>query len=561
MKKSFYKKCLSILLSLAILMALFVIPTAAIDGCDCGYLPVVYIGPLGCATIYQDADTEDEQVVFRPDSETIKKLVGDLIPAVSLFAINKDYDKFGDSLIDAILYTFGPLEMDDDGNSSERLTIKTELPTDPEHGPDRSYYFKYDFRIDPLETAVKLNEFIHHVKDLTGHDKVLIRASSMGGIVAMAYIHLYGTQDIDACIFQCCPILGTDVGGELLTKQLNLNSDALVKYASQALEEDFTGFLLNTLIVILDSADVFDSLVSIGNDLIENLVDKVYDEFLFPVLGKAPGLWGFVPDEYYEQAKSMALDENVNSVLIDRIDDYHYNVMCNADKILNNAVEDGVRIMILAGYNMQRTPLVVSYKNDSDATVDTKHASAGATVALLGETLADGYAQKVQCGHDHISEDGRIDASTCALPEHTWFVKDMLHCNIHDGFKGLYNWFFYSDEYVDVFSNDQYPQFLQNDKKNMTLIPMGSLGGIGNYDVNVVDMVNYETPTSPTENSDNDSESTAASAQQQPQKNEPIPQTGAQKSIQTNTIIMVVAILGFVLIFAFIIKRKSCLKE
>ena len=88
-----------------------------------------------------------------------------------------------------------------------------------------------------------------------------------------------------------------------------------------------------------------------------------------------------------------------------------------------------MRVMIVAGYDIQRTPLVESMDNDSDGTVDTMYASAGATVALRGETLGDGYKQKVDCGHNHLSPDGRIDASTCILPENTWFIKGMLHSN------------------------------------------------------------------------------------------------------------------------------------
>jgi hypothetical protein len=134
--------------------------------------------------------------------------------------------------------------------------------------------------------------------------------------------------------------------------------------------------------------------------------------------------------------------------------------------------------MIVAGYNMQRTPLVVSYKNDSDATVDTKYASVGATVAHIDETLGSGYRQACDCGHSHISQDGRIDASTCALPENTWFIKNMLHSKIHGGMMELYNWFFYSDEYCNVFSSPLYPQFLQNDKANNALIPMKSVSSL-----------------------------------------------------------------------------------
>jgi len=51
--------------------------------------------------------------------------------------------------------------------------------------------------------------------------------------------------------------------------------------------------------------------------------------------------------------------------------------------------------------------------SNSDATVDTKYASVGATVADLGSALPDGYVQKNEAGvHDHLSKDGVIDAST-----------------------------------------------------------------------------------------------------------------------------------------------------
>ena len=83
----------------------------------------------------------------------------------------------------------------------------------------------------------------------------------------------------------------------------------------------------------------------------------------------------------------MAFDENTSKRLISRLDEYHYNVQCKAGEILNRAKNNGVKIMIVAGYNKQRTPLVESYMSNSDATVDTKYASVGATVADLGSDL------------------------------------------------------------------------------------------------------------------------------------------------------------------------------
>ena len=100
--------------------------------------------------------------------------------------------------------------------------------------------------------------------------------------------------------------------------------------------------------------------------------------------------------------------------------------------------------------------------------------SVGATVANLWETLGDGYVQAIDDGHNHLSPDNRIDASTCALPDHTWFINEMVHCTTHDGHSALYRWFFESDNNetpVNVFSNPSYPQFLQNNIQEQTLTP------------------------------------------------------------------------------------------
>ena len=209
--------------------------------------------------------------------------------------------------------------------------------------------------------------------------------------------------------------------------------------------------------------------------ILDNLQERVFDELLTPVFGTLLGLWSFVPDSAYEEAKAINLDPETQAGLIAKADYYHYEVQCKAEEILNDAVDNGVRVMIVAGYNIQRTPLVENMHNNSDATVDTKYASAGATVALLGETLGENYQQaNCDCGHNHVSPEGDIDASTCILPEHTWFIKGMLHSNCHDGIMEMYNWFMYADEYYDVWSNPLYTQYLENDKPNLRVKAMGN---------------------------------------------------------------------------------------
>ena len=471
------KKSLSVLLSI-VLIALTCLPAfAAEEKCNCGEAPIIYVAALGSGKLILDEGTSNERVLFRPETDFVVKELTPLVSAAGKLITTGNYDAFGDTLVECVNKVFGDLALDKDGNSSERVTCKESHPSaDTPHGLDDNYYFGYDFRIDPVENAKKLHDFIQEVKELTKHDTVRFRASSMGGVVTMSYIKLYGTEDIETIIFQCCPLLGTAVAGELYTGRVELNADAIERYAIGAipeLENDLLGGCLYILLEMLTSAGVLDDLVAIGDDLIYNLKDRVFNECLIPIFATMPGIWSFVPDEYYEDAKLfMQLDPVENAKLIEKIDFYHYEVQQNAETLLNNSKASGTKFYNVVGYNMQRTPLVSAYLNDSDGTVDTMYASLGATCSYINSTLPKEYEQQNYTDKDYISPDNRIDASTALLPESTWFIKDMMHSSTHTGHKEMYKWMFGSDRQLTVFDNPDYPQFMQNDVNNETFLPV-----------------------------------------------------------------------------------------
>lgn len=461
------------LIIVTVILALAVSPLAiASPSCSCGQSPIIFLSGLGSASLVRDAGTQDEQRLWKIDEAYLVSEFLKLAPSVPKLIANGDYDAFGDELIKTINTVFGDLALDGDGVSSERVTYELREYTSGEHGLDKDYYFAYDFRISPFETAALLKTAVETVKELTGHDKVSFKASSMGGVIAMAYLSAYGTEDIDKIVFINCPILGTEVAGELFTKQLEINKDALIRYGEQALpalDNDPIAAILYAVIEGLDISGIWDMLLLTADFFIDKLGEKVLNEAVIPIFTSMPGLWAFVSDLYFEQAKGAAINTETQAGLLSKINDYHYNVQNKASEILNNAKADGVCIYIIAGYDMQRTPLVPSYLNDSDGTVDTKYASVGAVVAPIRETFADGYTQAVDfSGINYISPDNHIDASSCALPDNTWFIKNMLHCNNHDGHRELYRLMFESDTQLTVFSDARYPQFLQNDKDNNT---------------------------------------------------------------------------------------------
>lgn len=460
------KKLLSVLLTICLLLGVAApAAIAADDKCDCGVNPIIYVAALGSASVYADYGTENERVLFRPDTNAlISEAVSALAPAVGDLA-KGDYDAFGDALIGFVYSAFGDLALDGNGDSKENVYAICNVPENGEHGLDKSFYFNYDFRLDPYEHADRLHECIQQIKEMCKHDKVQMRASSMGGVVTMAYLERYGTEDIETIIFQCCPIQGTAVAGDLFNGNFVINKNALMNYALDAIpnmEIDFVQGILIVLVNALEELGVWDMAISMVDKIIPLFKDKIFDEALIPIFGSMPGIWSFVPDEYYEGAKEfMITDEDAQAGLIAKIDAYHYNVQSRATEILQEAYKT-VKIYNVVGYNVQRTPLVPAYMNTSDGTVDSKYASVGGICADYRTTLDADYVQSVDDGHNHLSADGMIDASTCALPESTWFIKDMLHSTTHDGHGKFYDWLFTCEEQQTVYSNPDYPQFLQN---------------------------------------------------------------------------------------------------
>lgn len=470
------KKVLCIILALVISFSCLVPAFAETkEGCSCGFSPVIYVGPLGCADIVRNAGKDDEQKLWKTDTDfllsNVKDVLGDL--AKGLLG---DTDTLGDALVTFVNASFGDLALDSEGKSRANVTVEgLSFPDSAKHGPDEQFYFNYDFRLDPAIHADRLQTCIEKVKELTGHDKVQLKASSMGGVVLAAYLQKYGWGSVETIICQCCPLWGTAVAGELFCGKLQLDATTLRQYAQDAIPyldgSDFLQGLLFSLTDTLRIAGVWKGLIALGDDLIEKLGERIYKECLIPIFGSMPGIWSFVPAEYYENALTfMGVDKS--TVLYNQIDTYR-TYQANVASNLQRASADGVKIYIFCGYNVQRTPLVSfpAAKNSSDGTVDTKYASLGATCAYRNETLSGEYVSSLT-EKKYLSPDGMIDASTCALPDFTWFNRGWLHCNGQDAIGEFYKTLLTSKEQITVFSLGKYPQFLENDKNAVTLTPV-----------------------------------------------------------------------------------------
>ena len=453
------------------------VPAFAVDGgCNCGFSPVIYVGPLGCTPIVRDAGTENEQQLWKIDTGFLLSNLGDVLPQLSKALLTGNSDLLGDALVKFVNACFGDLALDSEGKSKPNVTTpELNVPQGSRHGIDSDYYFDYDFRLDPYEHADRLYEFINQVKALTGHNSVKLKCSSMGGVVLSAYLDKYGYDGIDVIICRCCPLKGTAVAGEAFCGKIEINSTSLTRYGEDAIPFLETGFAddfiegsLYALLDVLKASGVVDGLCALGDKLIKDAGDKVFEQALIPVFGTLPGIWAFVPEEYFDEAVTFMKLPSEGG-LHDKVFAYR-NAMAEIENNLKAAKENGVKICIICGYNVQRTPLVTLWKSTSDGTVDTKYASLGATCGNVKEPLENSYLNALE-NKEYLSPDNMIDASTCAMPDCTWFVRDWLHCNGNAGIDELFNLVMTSDE-VNVRSFENFPQFLEADDDADSVYPV-----------------------------------------------------------------------------------------
>ena len=464
------KKITAVVLAVIMTFSVSVTTFAADEKCNCGFVPVIYVTGFAYTPLAANVGTDDEYDVFIPDSELIVNcLVQMIVPVVKLL-MTGNYSDFASSLAASVKDMLKDVACDDNGvplNDTVDV-VKRDEPSSS-HWEDSQQTFRYDWREDVFDIASELNDYIQEVKELTGHDKVALKAESMGGAVVMTYLKVYGSESIDTIVMQSAAYNGITLMGGLFTGDIEIKSQSAIDYVGNFIEgNDVKTTLLRVLYYTFGNV-IFSPVTSILDNVIIKTKDQLYNECLCDILGNIPGIWTFVPQENYEQAKEFMLDETENAELIKKIDAYHYGVMDRTKKLLDSAMANGVKLAIISNYD--KAPVFVNHydKYQSDFLIDTKRTSLGATCADFGEILGEDYVQAVSDGHNHISCDNVVDASTCMYPEYTWFVKDMMHTWYSYGYYMFTFSIIYSDTQQTVYSNPDYPQFLLNNQETGTL--------------------------------------------------------------------------------------------
>ena len=483
------KKFLCVVLSAALFALCAAVPSAAADEApaeppNTGAPPIIVVSGMNTFPMMLDAGAEGEKQVFPPENLNIFSMVFKILPAAFLSLLTGDWNRLADRAIPIVNDILGPIACDGNGDSVNGITVRKftrSLAYNDDYkifedggsnefaitrraielyGPERTYYYNYNWRLDPVGHARELRELVITAKAETGSEKVVLVPCSMGGAQVMAYLAEYGGGDIDMLVSMSSVFCGTYIASDVLSMRIAIERGNILRLI-YGMDNRF----LSCFVKALDKIGIVDGLLKIGQNIISSIKDRVFDECLGDIFATMPGLWALVQPEDYEYAKSLTLDPEKHAVLIDRIDCFYDNVSVKRGEILKAAEAEGMRIAIFSHYGISSPPVFERADAQSDGIVETCFSSGRAVVAPMGEKLPAGYAQQVTgCGHSHLSPDGIIDASTCMFPEYTWFFKNVAHVGaVYGGDQNdcLFKLIEFEGQ-PTIHSDGLYPQFMED---------------------------------------------------------------------------------------------------
>ncbi len=486
--KNRVKKLVSLVLVIVLVMCSSVFAASASSNAPASAdrattIPTVYVQGYG-ASIFADANDRSSEVIvggtvpFLTDG-VLGGLIENIMEPLMKGVTTGDYTEYNDLVAETLIADLGRFGLDENGEPSDGSG--NFCARDSGYANRRwyggkfdiyAYSLTYDWRVDVFVTAAELNAYIQNVKAATGCSKVNLMGRCLGANVVLAYLSEYGADDINAINFYVGGLDGFEIVGALFSGEVVVDSDALDRFLQMSLdsEDDELISFAKSLVSILNFINGLDLPIDVVYGIYEQVYSNIIPRVLKESFGSMPAFWSFVGEEYYEAAKALNFptveEQEKYAGLIEKIDRYYNEVTVNTEDIINNAVNDGVKIYFTAKYGFPAVPLSKEAGLYSDSTVSVTSQTLGATVTEMGETFSKDYLKAAEKNGTlkFISPDRCVDASTAILPEHTWFIKGSKHANMPNCIDimqaKIFEKTYLENKYVTVSDFEEYPQYL-----------------------------------------------------------------------------------------------------
>ena len=457
------KKLLALLLAviLTVLSASAAFAAAPEDTC-----PELYIHGFMGSDILADRNNPNSEVVWGPDMGALFGDVKNALPTLLATLLTKNWERFGDKLLEVVDPYFRPIFYGNDGTPANDAGVWFTYPQFVSR--NSSLIFRYDWREDPLKTAAALNDFIEYVCASAGVSQIRIHAHSYGGIVLTTYMTLYGNERVRCAVFDSTAVFGEAYTGDLMTGHIIFDPQALEDYLNYAFAGGEYDAMLKDLLKTARVMGLTDLLVGLADELLAAQGERVMHDLLLPMFANWPSIWAMLPDKDVDASMRFVFDEigknDDRSELRKKVEAYNTLVRPYKAETLK-ALNEKANVYVISRTGYSSIPITPSYANLSDGTVDTMYSSFGATTADYGKQLpADVIAARDPA---YISPEKDIDASTCMFPEQTWFVRGAKHApHTYSGLNALIAALLESPTQATVNTYEDYPRFLKLDPES-----------------------------------------------------------------------------------------------
>ena len=490
MSKNF-KKIIALILAV---ITVFGVTSVAVCAAADKTVPVLYITGYG-SELYSDADSFKSEKIYPTGVDvgaTIKEALVPCLAELAAGAFSGDYDKYCDTVYDVVAPMFDKIRLAPDGTAKDgsgRNATGFSNPLKLFNYLGFDHYFFYDWRLSPytvIENATEGNSLDDAIDFLlsknAGTSKVNLIGRCYGANVLSTYLAIKGDEvleKVNKASFFIPSTEGIGLIGAFFSGRIDINAEYLDDYVTELMkymdliEDSTVKNFIDMMLAVFEQA----SLLNLGTEKLQELLDNIRDN-LIPRLvratyGSFPSFWAMVPDEYFADAVEFVYNTDELKAeyagTIELITRYNEEVQKNSRANITALSED-IDICVIAKYNLPSAPLFGKSNPTGDAIAETKLASFGATCADYGTTLSEEYiANMSEEAKAYLSPDLKIDASTCILPDKTWFIKNSYHDHFTDIYHDLIRAFFNGDN-VTVTTNEEYPQFLDAQVDGVTLV-------------------------------------------------------------------------------------------